>query len=517
MDQLSPFRRPTGAAELAALGPMHLGGATAYPASLELAGAGLRVHLEPRMMQVLLVLGEVPGRTVSRAELLERCWGGLIVDDSALNRVIVQLRRAAAETGCNFSINTVPRVGYRIVVDPVALLGDTETAVIARPAIRRRGLLAAGLVGAVALAGGTTFWIARRPDAAAVEPRELQDRAIMLMRDMTPARDAEAVALLQEATSLDPGNASLFGTLALAQQRLAEMGADAVAPVSEARAREAARSVLALDPANADAQVALALIMPVYRNWLPAERSYERLLARFPDHVPLLAGQAKMLAEVGRFDEAMARMDRLFAIEPLGPAYHWRRALGLWAADRPEAALSLIERARRIWPANRGIWHSEFWLRAYTGQASTALLLLSAPLAESVAPEQRDFMQRSAVALDSRAPGLVEQALVANRRSAASNANMAEQAMAVAGALGEADEVFSLANAYHFDRNGNSANERLEPGERMSSHRRKTLPLFWPPLAGARADPRFGSLTERLALNAYWAASGTLPDFRLKG
>lgn len=513
MDQLALSRRPLGPAELATVDPLQLGGATAYPASLELAGAGNRIHLEPRMMQVLLVLSEAPGRTVSRTELFDRCWGGLIVDDSALNRIIVQLRRAAAETGGGFGIITVPRVGYRLDISAALPSPDSGPTSGAEPAISRRHLAAFGIAGAIALAGGVSFVASRRPDAAGTEARMLHDRALLLLRDMTPSRDAEAVALLQEATALDPDNAAPFGTLALAHQRLAEMGADGEAQAAEARTREAAREALARDPENADAHVALVLIAPVYRNWLEAEQAYMGLLARFPDHVPLLAGHAKMLAEVGRFRDAMMQMDRLFAIEPLGSAYHWRRALGLWAAERPDAALRLIDRARRIWPANWSVWHTAFWLRVYTGQARDALPLLQGSIAAAMPAALRSFMQRSALAVASRSPDAVREAILGNRGSAASNANMAEQAMAVAAALGETDEAFRLAEVYHFGTGDSIADARLVPGETMPPHRRKTLPLFWPPMATARADPRFGRLTEVLGLDAYWAASKSLPDF----
>jgi len=517
MDQISRYRLPSAVEELAAREPVSLGILTAHPASLELVGGdGQRAHLEPRMMQVLLVLADAGSKTVTRAELLDRFWAGRIVDDSALNRVIVQLRRVVGEVGGGLSIVTVPRVGYRLDVEQVPSLPDAAPSTGHLPPVDRgrRRVLAVATASLVALVGGTVLLLPRaRPDPASIEASNLHERARLLMSDMTPQRDAEAVALLREATRLDPADASILGTLALAHQRLAEMGREEDAPAAEARTREAAGQALARDPGNADAQVALVLAMPVYRNWQRAEDAYTNLLARFPDHAPLLAGRAKMLAEVGRFDEAMAAMDRVFAIEPNGSAYHWRKALGLWSAGRPEAALALITRARRLWPANWGVNATSFWLHLYTGHPDAALGLL-AELHAVLPPQAQAFMQRSAEALRDRNPAFSQSTLAENRVAAATNSNLAEQAMAVAGALGSLEEVFLLANAYHFGTGFTVADTRLEAGERMPPRRRKTLPLFWPPLAPARADPRFGQLTQAVGLEGYWASTGRQPDFR---
>jgi DNA-binding winged helix-turn-helix (wHTH) protein len=510
MDQILASRRAIAAAELAARAPFRLGSVEVRPAGLQLAGPAGSVHLEPRVMQVLLQLADSAGQTVTRAALFQQCWASTIVDDSALNRIIVQLRRRADEAGGDFRITTIPRVGYRLDVEPTSP-GDTAAPDDLIPG--RRRLLAAGFAGALAVAGlaGLGFRAGTNPDEA--QAKLLHQRALTLLGDMTPARDAEAVALLQEATNLDAQDAGLFGTLALAYQRAAEMGPEADAPAAEARTREAAREALARDSGNADAQVATVLIMPVYRNWNAAERAQQDLLARFPDHVPLLAGHAKMLADVGRFDDAMSVMDRLFAIEPLGPAYHWRRALGLWAAGRPDAAMRLIERARRIWPADWGIWSTTFWLNAHTGSHARAMAVLNEPPAKTVPEPMRAFMRRSALLLSGADPSSVRETLLLNRQSAQANSSAAEQAMAVAAAIGAVDEAFALANAYHFGTGFAVADQRLAPGETMSPTRRKTLPLFWPPMAAARRDPRFDRLTASLGLDEYWRSSARQPDF----
>jgi predicted ATPase/DNA-binding winged helix-turn-helix (wHTH) protein len=82
--------------------------------------------LEPRIMQVLVVLARRRGEVVSRDQLIELCWEGRSVGDDAIARCIAAIRRLA-ETYGGFSVQTVARVGYRLSeISPPAVqpLGD---------------------------------------------------------------------------------------------------------------------------------------------------------------------------------------------------------------------------------------------------------------------------------------------------------------------------------------------------------------------------------------------------------
>jgi TolB-like protein/DNA-binding winged helix-turn-helix (wHTH) protein len=72
--------------------------------------------LEPRVMQVLVALLRADGQIVSRDELLETCWHGVVVGEDALNRVVGRLRRVSEGLGAGvFEVKTITKVGYRLV------------------------------------------------------------------------------------------------------------------------------------------------------------------------------------------------------------------------------------------------------------------------------------------------------------------------------------------------------------------------------------------------------------------
>jgi TolB-like protein/DNA-binding winged helix-turn-helix (wHTH) protein/Tfp pilus assembly protein PilF len=117
-------------------------------------------QLEPRVMQVLVALAGASGSVVSRDDLIQRCWEGRIVGEAAINRCIWKLRELAeSDGGTSFRIETIPRVGYRLMpahaapsaasIPEVArepAVGTTRATVVPL-ALAAFGLLAAALLG----------------------------------------------------------------------------------------------------------------------------------------------------------------------------------------------------------------------------------------------------------------------------------------------------------------------------------------------------------------------------------
>jgi serine/threonine-protein kinase len=79
-------------------------------------GADL-VHVHPKPMAVLQCLADAGGEVVTREELFEAAWHGVIVTDDALTQCIVELRRAFGDSGREQAvIRTVPKVGFQVVL-----------------------------------------------------------------------------------------------------------------------------------------------------------------------------------------------------------------------------------------------------------------------------------------------------------------------------------------------------------------------------------------------------------------
>ena len=70
-------------------------------------------RVEPQPMKVLVLLADKRGEVVTRDELIERCWSARYVSDDVVNRSILLLRRIA-KSSSTFTIETVPKAGYRL-------------------------------------------------------------------------------------------------------------------------------------------------------------------------------------------------------------------------------------------------------------------------------------------------------------------------------------------------------------------------------------------------------------------
>ena len=91
-----------------------LGQIEVRPSLREVGRDGRRESIDRRVMQVLVALARARGSVVSRDDLIESCWDGVVVGEDAINNCISRLRKAAEASGNVFSIETIPRVGYRL-------------------------------------------------------------------------------------------------------------------------------------------------------------------------------------------------------------------------------------------------------------------------------------------------------------------------------------------------------------------------------------------------------------------
>src|SRR5262245_20375587 len=97
---------------------------------------GRRLRLEPKDLELLLVLVENHGHTVGKEELLEKVWPGTFVEEGNLARHMSVLRQVLGQGRYGWQyIETVPKRGYCFVA-PVreVYLSSAEGALTATPA-----------------------------------------------------------------------------------------------------------------------------------------------------------------------------------------------------------------------------------------------------------------------------------------------------------------------------------------------------------------------------------------------
>lgn len=500
-------------ADLALRADFAIGDLAVSPSTRVIRGPGGEAVVEPRIMQVLVVLAEAAGAVVTRDTLFARCWGGVYVGDDSLNRAIGALRRSVAEVGAGkVAIETIPRTGYRLSVTSA---GNGDRRVPHAPRITRRRALTGGVAGAgvLALAG----WHFLGAGGAAPSPAaELHSHGLDALRYMMPERDAEAVGLLDEAVTIDPAYAPAWGTLALAYQRIAESGPPSGSAAATQRAVAAARRALELDSGSSDAQATLALLRPSYRDWFTAEGRFRELLERKPDQGVIVQALARLLFEVGRVRESVTTMARAIQLDPLSPSNYWRRMFGLWSVGDLIQAERVIDRGAELYPRHGDIWFARFWLLATSGRAGESLALARDTATRPLGVPQREFdrLILAARAFDTRAPADVAVLLAGYGAAAREHSTGAETAILLASSFGALDRSFAIADAYFFDRGFSVPSERLTQGSYSPRNRRNTPFLFWPPAAPMRADPRFAMLTREIGLDDYWIRAGVSPDFR---
>src|SRR5690606_37027190 len=153
------------------------GEALVQPALNRISIRGRVAQVEPKVMQVLVLMAERPGTVIPRNTFLDTVWAGTIADDYLLNRAVSELRKIFDDDPqAPRYIETIRKGGYRLVAPiaparvaaalatpvPDASVVPGDTPVAEEPAVAspvppaippRRGLwIGLGLVGVAVLA-----------------------------------------------------------------------------------------------------------------------------------------------------------------------------------------------------------------------------------------------------------------------------------------------------------------------------------------------------------------------------
>jgi adenylate cyclase len=144
------------------------------PTTGVVTGPGGREKLDPKVMDVLVMLAQRAGRVVMREDMLSRLWPDSVVTDESLSRCIYELRRqltlAGGDERYKAMLETVPKRGYCL---NVAVLPLTPVAGEA-PARRSRWFVVAAAAAVVVIIAAVAWFgkgmVSARENSVAVLP-----------------------------------------------------------------------------------------------------------------------------------------------------------------------------------------------------------------------------------------------------------------------------------------------------------------------------------------------------------
>ena len=500
--------------DLALRSDLQLGPMLVSPSRRLVEGPGGHAHLEPLIMQVFLLLFDAGGKVVTRNELFDQCWGGVIVGDDSLNRAIAKVRRTAGQVAPGLlEIETIPRTGYRLTGEVLDFLnGDAaEPPVAAAPQKVSRRTLVAGGAAAIAALGAGGFWYVRSR-----EDREFND----LMESgkealATNDPDNHPSEYFRKAVALRPDDAKAQGNLAYAYALRTDDGQPDRTRISLQEAEKAASAALALDPNEPNAHLARVITQSGSLDLLGTEERLRRILAMDPNNTNVMKQLWNLLQCVGRSQEALAFVDRSLTINPLASGSYYPRAQLLWITGHTAEADRVIARAMQYWPNHRFVRFARFIIFAFTDRPRAALAMLEKPetAPQNYSPEAIALWKVSLPALDERTPASIETARRANLDAVKKDLRLTSQATMVMSALGEIDTAFEIVNAF-FAVGGPGNSRRGVKAPAKSTAWRFAPWLFIPPIAPMRADPRFLQLCDGIGLTDYWKARNVKPDYQ---
>lgn len=497
--------------DLASEADFRLGTAAVRPSTRQLLCGEARTTLEPRVMQVLVVLARASGEVVSRDALLMQCWDGVVVGENAINRVISLLRTAVNETCPGvFEIETIKKVGYRLVLHPESRTDNRAGPLAPESAgaeiSRRAWLVSACGVAALAGSGYLVSRQLRQPPSLA---RDLYTRGQIAQRQSLPGQTEQAIAFFTEAVEIDPDFADAWGALALSYRHKLVDDPSAEPSTMRGLIEGAARRALALEPENADAVVARLLSRPTYGRWAEAEREFRATLSRFPDHWLLRGSLGRLMYDVGRWSAGLPLFAANVAHDPFLPVSAISLAQGLWALGRLQEAEQRYRHTLARWPKHERVWLATFDFLALSGQpgAAIAMAIDHAALPPALPPQIVESNIAWARALESGEARQIREAtaMVSNRATLAPET--IPYALPILAALGAGSTALDMVGRYVAEPPaGATARERQRAQWRNSAF------LFSPALAALRADPRWRAGAAKAGLFDYWRQTATRPD-----
>ncbi|HET9811200.1 MAG TPA: winged helix-turn-helix domain-containing protein [Sphingomicrobium sp.] len=488
------------------LGALHV-----QPALRQISSGGNSETLEPRVMQALVALARADGQIVTRDELIERCWDGRIVTDDAINRVLSRIRQVANGIGNDsFGVETIARVGYRLVATGPTKTADPPPAPVEPARLSRRiAMVTAAAATITAGAVGAGLYLNRPPKyqptprAQALFAKGIEARGIG-----TGETSVQAEAYFRQAVEADPMFADAWGALAL-QMQFQLGGGEGLAEIAQ-RATSAADRALALQPDQPDALAALALIPSSFRRWGESEQALLSVRARAPKLWLVEGLLGHLYANTGRWEDSVTIFRRVTSGVPFNPGPAIMLAFVLWGAGRFVEAEAQSRAMLDRWPRNTGVWLTHMTLLSYAGRPDEAVAFGSDRAAQPYGDQDLviDTQMLTTRALASRSEHDLRAAIESLDGMAAKYPWVMSDAALLFAATGHVDEAFDRLDEYLF-RRGRTSNHPITRWTRLD-----TYFLFLPPMLPLWRDARFEQRMRAIGLDNYWRQTATVPDYR---
>ena len=297
---------------------------------------GASVRLEPRLMDLLLLFAGSGGRVLGKDEITAATWGDLAIGDGTLAAAVSRLRRALGGTHERRYIETVPKRGYRALVEAPSRGSDPRRAASDGP-----------------------------PEAAALVAQGLRALASPLPTSLAQARLCFEAAMAK-APAWSPAHQGLAEVLIT--RHYMEQGGDLAA------AKAAARAAVGLDDTSAAAWTTLGkALLLADRDFAAADTAFQRAIALDPTLVSAHRRRAEALAAVGRFAEAERSARRAVALQPSSLEARNELLEILLIARRYRHAAVEAGAALSLAPDLGDAWYVRGWALAMSGDEAEGL------------------------------------------------------------------------------------------------------------------------------------------------
>ena len=274
-------------------------------------------RLEPLLMELLVFLCSRAGQVVSKKDILDGVWGGRFVSDETVKGTLYQLRKALGDNPRQPRfIETLPKRGYRILVQPVPLdrAPDSEAHELYRK-------------GRAALSGA--------PNPASLKQARLYFERCVQSDPENPGALSGLAYTYILMVSFGLGQAGEF----LPRARMAALRAHELAPdLAEphlalavalfledhdfAGAEKEFRSAIQLDPSDPWTRCWYARFLSAHKRHDEAIAESRRALERDTLSLPMRRELLMTLFLARRYDETIAEAQHLFDIHPNMPDVH---------------------------------------------------------------------------------------------------------------------------------------------------------------------------------------------------